>query len=262
MFQKYLKEELNYINKELISVSKQSSELRNVLSDFLVGSSKCIRSIITLLYLKANNVKVSESSLKIIVAGEIIHNASLLHDDVIDNAKERRGQQSINSKYSSHFSIILGDYLLKFAIEKLLEVDNKEILNIFFNTIQNMCESEIKQFLSRDSKNDIEDYIKICKGKTASLFMAILKSCAIIEGIDSSKASIFAENFGVLFQLRNDLKLTSIIDDKNNKIYTARDIIGLDKTYDLIENYKEKIFFILSSLPNNIYVREFEDIIN
>ena len=98
------------------------------LQNFLLGSSKMIRSQLAVLFLKAYNIEISEAILKILALGEIIHNASLLHDDILDDAKTRRGKITIGEKYSDKASILAGDYLLTLAMKKLLEVNN---VNIF-----------------------------------------------------------------------------------------------------------------------------------
>ena len=84
-----ISEELNLVNSELNNIDLFNNELGKALQKFLTSSSKQIRSKISLLYLKAFNTKISENSIKIISAGEIIHNASLLQDDIIDNADTR-----------------------------------------------------------------------------------------------------------------------------------------------------------------------------
>lgn len=82
-----ISEELNFVDNEIKNVSLEQDDIKQALEKFLSGSSKRIRSTITSLYIKALDKKVLPQCIKIMAAGEIIHNASLLHDDVIDNAK-------------------------------------------------------------------------------------------------------------------------------------------------------------------------------
>ena len=194
-------------------------------------------------------------------AGEIIHNASLLHDDVIDNAMERRGEPTLGKMYSPYISILAGDYLLSIATEKLMEIDNKNILNIFLKCTKLMCKSEIQQFFLRGKLPAIDDYIKICEGKTALLFEAILKSCAIIEGVDIENAISFAKNFGIYFQLKNDEEKVSAYNDANNKIFTSKDILGIEKTKILMDNYQEEIMRLIGILPDNVYKKGLEGLL-
>ena len=101
------------------------------LNKFVSKGSKLIRSSLAILYFKAQNFEISEKVYNILSAGEIIHNASLLHDDVIDNANLRRGEKTLSKQFSPHVSILAGDYLLSYAIEKLLLLKDFKILDIF-----------------------------------------------------------------------------------------------------------------------------------
>lgn len=256
-----LSEELNLVNSELNNIDLFNNELGKALKNFLTTSSKQIRSKVSLLYLKAFNTKVSANSIKIISAGEIIHNASLLQDDIIDNADTRRGETTIGTKYSKNISILSGDFLLSVAIKKLLSINNTRILDIFLECTQAMCKSEIEQYFLRGNEPELDNYINICIGKTAKLFEAILESCAISEDIDIKNAKQFALNFGIYFQLKNDLEKESSLADKKNKIYTPKDFLGIEKTLILIDNYQKKIRRDIDNLPDNSYKKGLEDLI-
>ena len=108
----------------------------DILKDFLIGESKYISSLVTILYFKSQNVFLNEEVYKIIASGEIIHSASLLHDDVIDNANIRRGKSTIAKVFSPKISILAGDYLIAFATEKILELNNDGILTLFKDCIK------------------------------------------------------------------------------------------------------------------------------
>ena len=172
-----VKDELSRVNKEISALEIEPDLIKESIQDFLSSGSKRIRTILTALYLKASGCgNLSEDSINIITAGEIIHNASLLHDDVLDGAKLRRGKTAFCEEYSPHISILSGDYLLSIATEKLLNINNNEILQIFLKCTQKMCTAEINQFFLRGKLPTIEEYINICEGKTACLFEAVIKS--------------------------------------------------------------------------------------
>lgn len=230
------------------------------LKDFIIKSSKRIRSKSAILYFKSAGFEVNDNLLRILAAGEIIHNASLLHDDVIDNAELRRGKITLAKKYSSKISILAGDYLTSLAIEKILKLKNFEILNIFKDCIQKMTKAEIKQYFLRGKVPAESEYIEICEGKTAALFEAIFESCAIILNAPINDAINFAKNFGIVFQIKNDLEENSAATDKSNEIYTAKDILGIENTYILLDNYKEEMRRILTTHPENSYKQELEDL--
>lgn len=249
--------ELNIIDKKF-----NDFKLPDELNLFLCSNSKKIRTIVSLLYLKAHNIEITNDIYLILLTGEVIHNASLLHDDVIDDADLRRGEITIAKLFNNHLSILFGDLLLTTATEEILKLKNFEIFENFNTCIKKMCEAEILQYSLRGQKYEYDKYIEICKGKTAYLFMTILNSCAILSNIDKIKAQQFGEQFGILFQLKNDEEIYSKQLDKKNKIFTSDDIIGVEKTKVLRDNYKQGALFLIKDLPNNIYKKKLEDIIN
>ena len=90
---------------------------------------------------------------------------------------------------------------------------------------------------------------------------SILESCAIISKLSQTNAKIFGEIFGVIFQIKNDLAPDSRKQDKNNKIFTAEDIIGIEKTNSLLDNYKEEMNDFIKDFPENIYKESLKDLI-
>lgn len=258
---KYLEIEINKIKDIILNGFIDPFEKADI-SSFLVENSKFIRSKLVLLYLKSQNLVIKDDIYTVLAVGELIHNASLLHDDVIDDANERRGFSPISKRFNSKISILAGDYVLSFAIEKLLTLHSLEFLDIFKSCTQKMSFAEFKQYFLRGKQTNLQDYIDICKGKTAELFIAVFKSCALIQKIDIEKASNFADLFGICFQINNDLSLKSLEQDRYNKIATAIDILGIEKTHNLLDNYKEELRIILSDFPDNIYKQGLEDLIN
>ena len=258
---KLIKDELDTVNNEISNIEIESNKLGEVLINFVTTSSKRIRSLVTILYVKSLKNSISFESIKTIAAGEIIHNASLLQDDVIDGAKLRRGKTTIGTLFSPKISILAGDMLLTKAIEKLLSTKNEEILKLFLTCTESMCNAEINQYFARGKILDLETYIEICAGKTAKLFQAILESCAIIEEIDISPAKQFALDFGIYFQLKNDLEEFSAKTDKQNQIYTLKDMFGIEKTMILVDNYQKKIQGEINNLPDNQYKKGLENLL-
>lgn len=245
----------SYILSDFVEILPDES-----LSKFLLGPSKMIRSTLALLFILAQNFNLNEKIYNILAAGEIIHNASLLHDDVIDKADTRRGELTLSKKYSPAISILSGDYLLAKAFRHLSQTSD-DVIEIFQKTSQNMVEAEIKQFLTRGQKLSKEEYISICKGKTASLFSAVLECCALTLGVNKSEFREFGLLFGITFQIKNDLDFNSVLIDKKNKIYTAKDILGIEKTAQLLDNYKEDMGNLIRYFPENIYKEALEGLI-
>ena len=234
----------------------------NDLIKFLTAGSKKIRSKLAVLYVKVHGKAFNKDIYDIITAGELIHNASLLHDDVIDDTDKRRNITTLGKKYSPNASILAGDYVVSEAIKLLLGVNNSKISNIFNNCVRSMAKAEVKQYFIRGKKPSIETYTDICKGKTAGLFSAILSSCAICLKFDEKLSYKFGELFGIAFQLKNDLEENSAKEDKKNHIYTAVDILGIENALILSDNYKRELRELLLKLPDNKYRTEIEELIN
>ncbi len=253
-------EELDFIQEELEGILVSDNKITSEIKDFLCLGSKKIRSILTLLYLKANNVVITNDIINLLTAGEIIHNASLLHDDVLDNANLRRGNETIQKKFSPHISILSGDLLLSYATEKLVSLNNNEILSIFIDCTKKMSNAEIEQFLLRGKLPTEEEYINITEGKTASLFEAIMQSSAILSGLDVQKSKDFGKLFGTVFQIRNDLEQKSKENDVQNGVKTAISVLGVEKTINLIDNYKEKMREKINCFPNIEYSEALRDL--
>ena len=252
------KNELTLIDNELSNLFTNSNNIYKELKNFLETPTKRIRSLITILYLKANGIN---PNINLLVAGELIHNASLLHDDVLDNAKTRRNNPTLWTKFNPHISILSGDFLLSLATERLIKIENWKILAKFQNCIKKMSEAEILQYSLRNKIPTKEQYLEIIEGKTAELFVAILKSSCLEAKFQETQASNFARNFGLLFQLKNDLEKQSASADLENKIYTLKDIIGIEKTKVLMDNYQEEILKEIKELPQNIYSKGLKDLL-
>ena len=254
-------DELNCIEKEFCDFSLKNNSVFIDLDAFLQGNSKRIRSLLSVLYLKTNNININSEVIQLLFACELIHNASLLHDDVVDESNLRRGLPTLYDKYGSKLSVISGDYILSIAVEKLMKLNNNEILKLFLNSVKRMSEAEICQYFSRNSDISIEKYLSIIRGKTSSLFVACLHSSALLSGLDVNIADNLGNLFGILFQINNDMESDSAVNDKINGIKTAVDILGIEKTLALKDNYKEELRKILTEFPDNKYKNGIEDLI-
>ncbi len=249
---------INVINK--IEEGFKEPLLSGDLGRFLRGPSKHIRSQLVLLYMKALGVEFNDYIYNVLAAGEIIHNASLLHDDVLDDADVRRGQPSFVKLYNSKLSILAGDYLLAYSMDKIFKLNNRQISEIFKECTKSMIFGEFKQYNLRGEVPTIDEYLEICRLKTAILFMAMAEGAAILAGIDSQKIVDFSEKFGVYFQIKNDLDFNSAEADKKNGIFTVKSILGIEKTQDLLDNYREEMSLMLDELPDSIYKKDLGDL--
>ena len=139
---------------------------------------------------------------------ELIHGATLLHDDVIDNSLLRRGKKTANSIWGNHSSILTGDYLLSRCFEMMVEDGNLEILKLLSSTSAKIAQGEILQLQHKSEIDMLEEtYLKIISSKTAALFSAATKVGAVLgERNNKEKEALefYGKNLGLTFQIADD----------------------------------------------------------
>ncbi len=201
--------------------SGQIQFFNDLLNRILENPGKMLRPVLTLLSAKAvggeMDAAVEESVVKIAAAVELIHSASLVHDDIIDESDERRGHPSLNKIFNNKIAVLAGDILYGqfFAVIVDLPLADPlmklKILNIFCDVSQQMCLGEINQHRILKSGNESakEEYLDILKNKTAVLMSACCRCGAIAAGASPQMENDMAEfglKFGLAFQLADDLK--------------------------------------------------------
>ena len=174
----------------------------------LTGSGKMLRP--RLVFLSAS-LYPHDSQLVIDMAAavELVHLASLVHDDVIDQSDCRRGRESLNSRYGNQTSVLTGDYLFATAFKLVNRYNQQGILDNLTSTIQTMCAGEIKQMqLAFDMQISKEDYLEKSYGKTACLFASCCKIGALSCSMPDDEASSLEEFglcLGYAYQIIDDL---------------------------------------------------------
>lgn len=148
---------------------------------------------------------VNEESIKLCAVVEMIHAASLLHDDVIDDADTRRGQPSVNALYDNKTSIMFGDILYSRAFTELSQMD-KRVAYTISNAVTLLSIGEMIDVDLTNSFNKSYDlYLDMIYKKTASLIEASAKAAAIIAGLDEEKYALYGKNLGLAFQMVDDI---------------------------------------------------------
>ena len=269
-----VKADLERVSKNLIFSFELQPELDKELEVFLSAPSKRIRSLVTILYLRASRMYLLPSHYELLAAVELIHNASLIHDDVIDESKLRRGRKTLNDKFDNQLAVISGDYLLGVSLKKLVKIGSIPVIDIFADTVKSMCLGEVNQYFNKYKKTDIEKYVEKSSQKTASLFESTLKASIILAGNEVDEKSLeFASNFGLAFQIRDDL--LNVIDSDKSKsasdvdegIYNAPMILsdnlqeGIEKTKDLLNNYVNCAKQCINDLEESIYKKSLTELL-
>lgn len=259
---KNIEPEIKLVKEELVKKINIEKELQDKLFELLQAPSKHIRTVVSFLYLKALGLEINEKQIIYQSAIELVHNASLIHDDIIDESETRRTIETINHEFGNKLAVITGDFLLSVALKKIRTLKQSEIIDMFAQTLDDMCQGEIQQQFSKFKISTIEEYIKKTELKTAKLFETAICGSLIIAQSDI-QAKNFANYFGIAFQIRDDLiNIKTSKTDIKDGIYTAPVILsgntenfetGIEKTEILLNNYIDKTKKELSVLPENNY---------
>jgi len=152
---------------------------------------------------------------------EFIHTACLLHDDVVDASRLRRGQETANQRWGNEASVLVGDFLYSRAFQMMVEVDSMRIMNIMSETTNTIAEGEVQQLLNRhDPDTTQERYLQVIFKKTAKLFEAAARTGAIISaaGAEPEEAmAAYGKHVGIAYQLIDDVLDYSASSDKLGK---------------------------------------------
>ena len=207
--QSILKDELELFEMEFKKAVKSQVPLLDRIMRFIVNrKGKQLRPMFVLLSAKLCG-SINESTYRAASLVELLHTASLVHDDVVDESLERRGFFSTYALWKSKISVLVGDYLL--AKGMLLSLDNNDfrILQILSNAVRQMSEGELSQMEKSRSLNFSEDaYFEIIRYKTASLLGSACSAGAFSSSHDESfteKMRLFGEKTGIAFQIKDDL---------------------------------------------------------
>ena len=190
------------------SLTHTDGLLGSALSHIRQRGGKRMRPMLILLAAK-NFGTVSEVTQNAAVGLELLHTASLVHDDVVDESKERRGQASVNASYDNKVAVLVGDYILSTALLRVSLTDNQKIIQLLAELGRTLAAGEILQLSNIQNQEISEDvYYQIINNKTAALFEACAKIGAISAGATDEEvaaAAKFGQNIGMIFQIRDDI---------------------------------------------------------
>ncbi len=206
--QEQLRPELDAMNDIIARTLASGSELTdNIVNSYLKSKGKMLRPIVTLLSAKFFG-GINDKALQGAAALEMLHNASLIHDDVIDEATERRGVPTINSVWSNHVAVLVGDFFVTGALRCGVATGDGRILSALADMGRDLSLGEIDQVdFARKHNIDEETYMTIIRAKTASLF----ECCAQVGGYANNapvtaidELRRFARLLGICFQIKDD----------------------------------------------------------
>lgn len=277
-----VKLDFDYLESEIANLFTDKNPLNEHLSTFLTTGAKRLRPLLGFLFLRCISDEINTKQYNVLTAVELIHNATLIHDDVIDNAETRRKKETINAKFDNNLAVVAGDYLLSTAMEKIIDTESSEVLKLCTSALKTTCLGEINQNFSKFNVTSIDEYVEKSREKTALLYeIGVVGSLMLSnQNLDAFKQTAvnFSQNFGTAFQIRDDLlNILNDGNDFNSGIYTApvifayeenknilgeKDILtaikktqGLEKTENLMDNYFNKAVSDIQDFENSAYKR-------
>lgn len=220
------------------------SLLNSTNASILSQSGKQLRPMLALMFARACTGRATDAGIRYAAASELLHNATLLHDDVADGSELRRGKPTVMSLMGPSVSVLVGDYWLVKAMELILQDSDTDTtaIRIFSKTLSDLAEGEMLQLQKAQSGDtDEKDYLRIIYNKTASLFEAACVSAAISAGVSEDvvkAARDYAVALGLAFQIKDD-----ILD------YSGTESVGKPLGVDILE---QKITLPLLGALNNV----------
>ena len=207
--QKSISPELKMLNERIVGALSTSNKLMNeVVETYLKTKGKQIRPILVMLSAKMFGT-IDENVISAAAAVEMLHNASLIHDDVIDETKERRNNPTINCIWDNHIAVLVGDYFVSAALQQAISTQDPRIIAALSQLGAILSLGEIDQIYNAQSHVLSEEaYFNVIKAKTASLFVA----CVAMGGYavkasddEIEKLKQFTNLLGLCFQIRDDV---------------------------------------------------------
>jgi len=204
-----VEEKLALVEEKIKTKLNSDVSLVQKMTDYHIQTGgKRLRALLTLASAKLCGYSKGGRDINLAACVELIHTATLMHDDVIDFSNFRRGKKTINSIWGNQSSILVGDYLLSRCFEMMVEDGNLEVLKLLSSTSSIIAQGEILQLQHKGEIDMLEEtYLKIISTKTAALFSASTKIGAILankENKEKDALEFYGKNLGLTFQIADD----------------------------------------------------------
>ena len=208
-YKKLISKELEDLELKLSESINSDINLATEVSNHLVSSGgKRIRPAICILIAKAFGYE-GEDLMRLASSIELLHTATLIHDDVVDQSLVRRGKESIQSKWDNAHGVLVGDFVYSKAFQLMASFDNPEIIRALADSTNRISEGEVLQLSLKDSDVLLEeDYFEIIDRKTAELFKVSAITAGILCSCDEDEIQSlgkFSSNLGIAFQIQDDI---------------------------------------------------------
>jgi len=188
--------------------SEHAPRIPEISAHLIEAGGKRLRPILTLAASQLCGYAGSDH-IKLAATVEFIHTATLLHDDVVDESRKRRGRATANILWDNNSSVLVGDYLFARAFQLMVETGSIEVLRILSNASAVIAEGEVLQLTTaHDLTTDLDRYDQVIRGKTAALFAAATEVGGVIARVETGKVAAlrtYGDGLGMAFQLADDL---------------------------------------------------------
>ncbi|MDB4189059.1 polyprenyl synthetase family protein [Candidatus Pelagibacter sp.] len=202
-------EKLVLVEEKIKSKLLSEVDLVQKMTEYHIDTGgKRLRALLTLGSAKLCGYTKGARDINLAACVEMIHGATLMHDDVIDLGDIRRGKETLNSIWGNHSSVLIGDYLLSRCFEMMVEDGNIEVLKLLSSTSSKIAQGEVLQLQHKGEVDMLEEtYFKIITAKTAELFSAATKVGAILSNKETKEKEaleFYGKNLGLTFQIADD----------------------------------------------------------
>ena len=276
-----VEDKLILVEEKIASKLSSKVDLIHKMTEYnLKTGGKRLRALLTLQSAKLCGYKKGGRDINLAACVELIHAATLMHDDVIDKATIRRGKKTLNAIWGNQSSILVGDYLLSRCFEMMVEDGNLEVLRLLSSTSSEIAQGEVLQLQHKGEIDMLEEtYLKIVSSKTASLFAAATKVGSILAERNSKykeALEFYGKNLGLTFQIADDIldynsELKSFGKNIGNDFFEGKvtlpiillyqkvselDKIKLKSLLDKEERKKNELDYVLDLIKKNNIIRE------
>ena len=204
-----VEDKLVLVEEKIKSKLESDVSLVSKMTDYhLKTGGKRLRALLTLGSAKLCGYNKGARDINLAACVELIHSATLMHDDVIDNGSVRRGKKTLNKVWDNHSSVLVGDYLLSRCFEMMVEDGSIEVLKLLSSTSSKIAQGEVLQLQHKGEVDMLEEtYLRIISSKTAELFAAATKVGAILSNVKTKEKEaleFYGRNLGLTFQIADD----------------------------------------------------------
>lgn len=243
-----LSQVMSFIDKEL---ETDEVKFNQTIKKFFNNNAKLIRPALVLIGASYKENYKDNQNIISAASAEMLHVATLIHDDIIDESKLRRGMTTIHNEYDVGYAVICGDYLYAKSYQLLLANNSLSALQYVSGKVINMAFGEVEQYLEKFNEElNIDKYLEIIANKSASLFQSNLIIGAMLAGVNKEQEDLLADfglNYGMMFQIQDDiLDYVNLEDSKpihsdlKRGVYTLPLLLYMQTNPEVIELINQK----------------------